>query len=343
MTKQKLNIINSDVLLTKKFEPSEFVIHSLIPKSGITIISGNPGSCKSWILLEIAKAIGSGHRLFKIEKEKIESPQDVEEKMRFSTEQSSILYLDEETTFPELQRRWSKIKPPKFTQVDFMSMEGWKIDREDHKKMLLEIVKKRNYKVVIFDSLIDFHSRSENDATDAQFIIDCLREFTRIGVTVLLAHHQRKEIMGLWKDKDPSQMLRGSSAILGGLDSLIAIEKMEESSKKIVLTITQAKLRQGRKLDPFRIDLIDEDDVIKFEHKGELMTEISKREELKELIIKFIEEEANGNTYQAEVVGYFKMKAFGEKTIIRSWKEMKEEEVIVPTETIGKITYYQLK
>ena len=338
---KRLNIVSSDKLLKKKFPAFEFIVNGLIPEGGITIISGNPSCGKSWILLEIAKKVGSGHKLFNLPYKGITSSQEIEEQLKFDVKQYPILYLDEETTFPEIQRRWAKLQPPKFTQVDFMSMEGWKIDKEQDKEKLLDLIKKRKYKLVIFDSLIDFHSRNENDATDAQLIIDCLRSFTRENVTVLVTHHHRKEIIGTWKNPDLSQMLRGSSAILGGIDSLLAIEKIEETAKRMTLTITQAKLRQGKKLEPFRIDILDNKDRTEFKYIKEIKSESTKKEELKELIVIFLEE--TGSHYMAEIIEQFLPQQFGEKTIKRSWKELKDDEIVILKEKIGTKSYYELK
>ena len=85
------------------------------------------------------------------------------------------------------------LEPPPITLTDFMSLQGFKIDSDDDRKALMELCLARNYGLVIFDSLIDLHSRNENSAQDIQTIIAGFREFSKKGITVLICHHLRKE------------------------------------------------------------------------------------------------------------------------------------------------------
>lgn len=56
--------ISVDELLRKEFEADSWLVEGLIPKNGITVISGNPASFKTWLILLLAKHIAEGEALF---------------------------------------------------------------------------------------------------------------------------------------------------------------------------------------------------------------------------------------------------------------------------------------
>ena len=48
--------------------------------------------------------------------------------------------------------------------IHYLSQSGIKVDLETSLEMIIEIVKERNIKLVILDSLIRVHEQDENDA-----------------------------------------------------------------------------------------------------------------------------------------------------------------------------------
>jgi len=302
-------VIKSDKLLKMESPEAEFLVENLIPSSAITILAGNPGSGKSWLLLEIAKSVASNELLFG----------------KFNTKEVKVLYIDEESPLSEIQRRWRMLRPPPVTLVDFMPLQGFKIDNPEQRKALLSFTDWRNYKLIIFDSLRDIHSKNENDSQQTQELIDCFREFTRKGITVLISHHNRKE--SFFNPREPSQILRGSTAILAGIDSLLSVENPKFTKQVIELVISQPKLRQGKPTSPFKVNLIEEEKKMKFKYTGEIEEETTKVERTKEAIIKLLKE---GEKYQKEIVESLIPLYFSERTINRAIKELKENKTIKP-------------
>jgi archaellum biogenesis ATPase FlaH len=300
LTPLNWKVIKGDDLLKTELPEVEFLVEGLIPKGGITMLVGNPSSGKSWLMLEIAKTVASNKLLFG----------------KFKTKESRVLYIDEETPFLENKRRWSKLNPAPITLVDFMAMQGFRIDNDEQRKALLDFIGWRNYNLIIFDSLRDIHSLNENDSLEAQRLIDCLKELTKKGASVLVSHHQRKE--RFMDSKDPSQMLRGSSAILAGIDSLLSIENPK--STQLELVISQSKLRQGKPISPFRVNLVEEEGKMRFEFIGEIETEITKLERTKEAVSGLLKEKER---YQTEIIQTLIPLYFSERTIIRAIEELK--------------------
>lgn len=313
-------VIKAEQLSKMELSEPEFLVEGLIPKEGITILAGNPASGKSWLLLEIAKCISSNQFLFD----------------KFGTKEARVLYVDEEVNLGETKRRWDKLNPPYMTLTDFMNLQGFQIDDKEQRKGLLDLCVWRDYGMVIFDSLRDINSLNENDSLGAKILMDYFKEFTKRGITILISHHNRKE--SFLNPKEPSQVLRGSTAILANLDSLLAVENVRKTEQTIELIITQSKLKQGKSMSPFKLNLIEEDGKMKFEYGGEIEDEVRKLEKTKEAIIELLK---HGERYTGEIVHTLIPLYFKERTIKRAITELKEAHTIKPRKE-GQRTYYSL-
>ena len=303
-------VVKVNNFLRMELPETEFLVEKLIPAGSISLLLGNPSCGKSWILLELAKCVGSNQSLFG----------------KFETKEAKVLYIDEESSKTEIQRRLKMLNIPPVTLVEFMPMNGFKIDNNDQRKGLLDFCNYRGYKLVIFDSLRDIHSLNENDSNETQKLIDYFREFTRKGITIVISHHQRKESFSGWHHKESiNQSLRGSSAILGGLDCLLAVKKTEETPERISFTITQGKLRQGKYNSPFSVDLIEENGLMRWEYKGEIREEVKITKKIKKEILKLLEGEEK---YRKEIVDSLILLYFKKRTIDRAIKELKEEKAV---------------
>jgi len=319
-------VIEGKQIPNMTLEEAKFQVEYLIPKEAISILLGHPGSCKTWLLLEIGKAVSTGNPLFG----------------KFKTIQAKVLYIDEESPVIEIQRRWNlllKKLEKELDSLDFLPMAGFRIDIPESRESLLDFVKKRGYTFLIFDSFRDLHALNENSSQEAQELINGFRQFTRNGITVLISHHQRKDFF--LSSKDPNQAIRGSSGILAGIDSLIGIESKKQAEEKIEIRLTQSKLRQGKSLGPIQVNLLEEDGQLKFEYGGEIETETTKLENTKEAIKKLLEQ--NGQMYQAEIIETLVPQYFAPKTITRAIKDLKENKEIQPKPGEGRKIYYSMK
>jgi len=70
--------------------------------------------------------------------------------------------------------------------------------------------------LIIFDSLIRFHSAEENSATEMAEVMQNLRALANVGATVLVLHH---------KPKAEGAHYRGSSDIAGGVDTAFSVSR----------------------------------------------------------------------------------------------------------------------
>jgi archaellum biogenesis ATPase FlaH len=80
---------------------------------------------------------------------------------------------------------------------------------------LLQAARER-HPLIIFDSLIRFHSADENSATEMAAAMQDLRALANAGATVILLHHRAKS---------ETSRYRGSSDIAGGVDLAISVSR----------------------------------------------------------------------------------------------------------------------
>lgn len=318
---RRWRIINGRKLLEMDIPGVEFIVEKILPLFGIIMICGDPGCGKSWFALELAKCLSTGTPLFG----------------RFNVKASKILYLDEESGIAEIKRRLEALGIDSFDAVDFMSFQGFKIDDPEARKELLFLVEHKEYNLVIFDSLRDIHTKNENDSKEMQEIIDCFREFVRKGVTVLVLHHNRKEDNS--QRKDPLQILRGSSAILAGLDCLISISSKKINEQIIEYTIRQARLRQGKPAPTFNARLKESGQKMDFEFLSEATEEkITKSDESEEAILRLLDEREH---YFGEIVRILSTSC-SEQTVRRTIEKLETAHAVGSRKGEGNKTYYFL-
>lgn len=296
-------------LLDREIPEAQFLVHGLIPQNAITCLSGNPGSGKTWILLEIALAVANGRKFLN----------------RFETEKTKVLIVDEERRFYETQRRLKKLLEPRTKDVFVSCLGGIKIDSKETRRKLIHFCLAKDIKFIIFDSLRAVNSEDENNSKEAQGIIDAFKEFTSKGISVLTTHHNRKE--NFLASKDPTQLFRGSTALLAGLTSLISIDKADNYGKRVELTISHAKMNEGETQPPFQVALQEnEEEKITWEFIREIEMEYSKIERAKEFILTILEGEEG--KYQVEILNTLKTQGFAERTLRRGIEELEKDEKI---------------
>ncbi|MBU1046881.1 helicase RepA family protein [Patescibacteria group bacterium] len=256
-----------------------FVVDKLIPKNGIIAISGHPSSGKSWFLMFLAEAVASGFDFLG----------------EFKVEQGSVLIIDEETYIAEHKRRLKLINVDSSLPIKISSQNCIKLDNEKDRKEIIKKIQEENTKLIAFDPFIAFHDKSENDSGDMQKIMEYLQEFNGAGATVIYLHHHRKD--GLTRQR-ASQSIRGSSAFSGRADSHIAIEKKTETEEDGVksekLIISQEKLRNGKRLGQFMVELVEKDGNISMLYKGEQESSILKKDIAKKEILEMLKNMEEG-------------------------------------------------
>ncbi len=232
--------------IVKELPPNKWVLDMLIPE-GMTILSSAPGQFKTFLLLALCKQISKGEMGFN----------------NFESKKRNILFINEEMGQRAMQDRL-KIIEGEAGNIYFTNLAEIKIDDA---KIVLEVCKKREIDLVIFDSLTRIHGLSENDADSVKKIFESLLVLMRENISVILTHHHRKA--PLFGKSNGSDEMRGSTDLLAQVDCHLAIDTVAVDKSYIIMR--QLKLRQAENMQDFRVDIVKNKETgkISFQHRGQ--------------------------------------------------------------------------
>lgn len=261
--------IRIDKLLETKHE-TKWIIRDLLPDRSITILSGDPGSFKTWSTLHFAISIASGGLVYD----------------HFQTIKNNVLIIDEEDGIALLQQRLLALSADKDSNIFFMIMTNFKCDNQKDIDELKRHIKRHHIGVIIMDSLIRIHSGEENNAKDIAKMFEVLRYLTTLGVTILINHHHRKR--GPEQQYDSSPM-RGSGDILAAIDC-----HLQTRRKGNVLQIIQTKNRFQQEIKSFSVELVAQNDKMAFLYLDEIVLPEDKTEQAEVEILKLLKSQKYG-------------------------------------------------
>lgn len=251
-----------DSLLQHNFPPARWIVDGLIPSEGLTIMSAMPGSFKTWIMLEIALCVAQGRKLFD----------------QYNTELVGVLIVDEESGARMLHERFKKLHASEGLPISYFSREGHKISQE-YVDSLISVCLANDVGLVIFDSLVRLHQGDENTSRDMAELFNLFKQLADNGISVLIAHHNRKSTPGSY---NPSGDMRGSSDILAAVDCHLAVHRDKNSE---YVEIRQTKNRYERELSPFKLRFTEAKGYSEFQFVGTIQTKDERRGYLKQAII----------------------------------------------------------
>ena len=277
---EKLQIQSLSSLLLKQFPASKWLVENLVPESGLILMSAAPASFKTWLALEISLCVADGEPLFGI----------------FRTNQGNVLICDEESGDRMLQDRFKKLgakiaeNPWEEKQIYYLSRIGRQVD-DGYIKELLAECKKHDIKLIIFDSLVRFHTARENDSVEMAKILNLFKSLNDNGIATLILHHNRKSGGGV---RGGGEMVRGSSDILASCDVHLSVNRR---NRKII--ISQTKNRYMEEIKPFSVELkVLNENSSKFEFIGEESDRDNQMAELKDIVLQEVTESPGINKSQ---------------------------------------------
>lgn len=309
---EKINneiISYSDLIKTKN--NISYIVEKLIPKESIAIISGYPGSYKTWICLHIAISVTQGLLVFE----------------KFSTEKTNILIIDEENSVSLLKNRLECLSDKKSLNIYFMVMNNFKATEENISN-IKKIIKLKRIGFIIIDSFIRVLDGEENSAKDVSKTFNELRKITKYGASILITHHHRK---GNEKQNNPNS-LRGSSDILASIDSSFSVNKKDNNK----IFIKQMKNRFSQEEAEFIINIEKEASLLKFKYARNLTTE-DIEETRKNQIFKIIKEGGS-----VDIGFIYEKSSLGKNRTGVILKELEEEEKITITTKEKNKKYYSV-
>jgi AAA domain/CHC2 zinc finger len=198
-------------------EPLEWVIDRLLPLSGLLLITGQYGSMKSLMALEMAKHVEDGTPVF---------GREVLRKI-------PVLYVDRENAKQTVGERRTGLGIPD-NAVRYWGdwLEGTDTPSLDDPRLAEFAIREKG--IIIFDSLQDWlEGANENDASEMTDVMRKFRKLARLGSGVIVLHHDNKSNVGY----------RGSTAIPANCDMALRVAKTEDG----VLQLREEKFRSCAK------------------------------------------------------------------------------------------------
>lgn len=185
-------------------------IEDLLPSNGVGILCGDGGLGKTWLAIDLAINVARGTHWMG----------------RLPTARGPVLYIDEEGGDVLIRDRLMKMgidrqsAPVDLLWLQFSDIQ---LDSAEGQAALRGLIRRFRLKLVIIDSLSNVHTLDENKASEMKLLARGLVGIARHEeCAILLLHHTRKA--GQYPGA-ASQMIRGSTALRGGVDLTLLITK----------------------------------------------------------------------------------------------------------------------
>ena len=193
----------------------EWIVPNMFAKGYASIIFGEAGSCKTWIVLDLAMKITTGMPVFD----------------GIETTPHKVILFEGDTTDVLIKERINKLKLKENDNFLYNNrynaeMAGIDLDLSSQKgrSNIENIIFRRQPDMIIFDTLISFIT-DEKDSVEMKIVIDFLRTLAnKYNCHILICHHARKRESGERRNKFDQSDLIGSSVLNRLASFIIATE-----------------------------------------------------------------------------------------------------------------------
>jgi hypothetical protein len=198
-------------------------VEEMIAQGSVTLICAESGTGKTWLGYYLAGCVAHGLPVIGLQ-----------------SRQSKVLYVDGENPLSVVKQRLFDLGIQE--TKDLMIWGGWALAPPPNPNSPLVVEFARQSKgLIIYDSLIEFHTGSEQSSTETRAFMRQFRTLANLGATVVILHHTGKA--------DSARQYRGSSDIKAVVDTayLLAKDSAEpEQLRKLSLSCFKGRLMPGR-------------------------------------------------------------------------------------------------
>jgi hypothetical protein len=177
-----------------------YIIPDLLPEAAITLYTGDSGHGKSLFATGMAGAIVRGGSFL--------DRQCVRRK---------VLYLDRENPLALVKKHLLDLHIERTSDLIYWGLWCEQPPDGPGSESLRDFARAEK-PVLIFDSLIAFHSGDEQDASETRRYLQYIRDLAAAGATIILLHHIGKS--------ENAKQYRGSSDIKASVDTAWLLEKL---------------------------------------------------------------------------------------------------------------------
>jgi hypothetical protein len=203
-------LVSAQALMEAELSPLEFVIDGVLPV-GLTILGGAPKSGKSFLALDIARAVASGTCFLG----------------KYHANAGKVLYITYEDTERRLQTRLlQKTSGGGVHLANLLFHYRWPDFEHRGLEQLENLVPHiEGVKLVVIDTLGCFLGAGAKQGYTHQYQVmaQISQVANKLGVSILVIHHTVKTKAKNWR-----QALYGTNAVSGGADGLMMLERIGE-------------------------------------------------------------------------------------------------------------------
>lgn len=261
--------IDGNSLMAQEYEPLQFSIEKILPH-GLFIFAGSPKVGKSWLTLDMCKAVSTGGKLWE-----------------YTATHGEVLYLALEDKFSRLQGR---LKQMKADNQDIsrlhLATASFGIENGLLEQIHNFIAAYPGTNLIAIDTLErirdggrdrDIYSCDYSDMTKLREITD------KHKVTLILIHHTRKMY-----DPDPLNTVSGSTGLIGAVDGAFVLIKNKRTGNNAKLTIS------NRDTKSFCFELRFDEEVCRWDFMGISLEEVEDEDALGFLLNDFLQGDWSG-------------------------------------------------
>jgi archaellum biogenesis ATPase FlaH len=295
--KEESKPISAFDLCAKEYIENEYYIDKILPKGKNILIGGKGGKGKSLFVLAMCLGCKSENSKFINKFETKEDP--------------AILYYDlENGEDRNSQRLQYMMKDQTFKKNATPFNFSFDFNKKDLEKELLRC---RDYDIIVLDSFRRFLQGSENDSEITNdFFLNFLKRLNEMGKTVIIIHHLKKVKLGEIDDEDLLDAFRGSTDIVALFDNAYLVTKGNETislnnkTMRFDLSINLGvKNRDGNISNNLMIQVTKDDTLRKTTFKSsEAKKMLNYKDKTKRDIIEFVKEQKECK--RKEIIAYIK-------------------------------------
>lgn len=223
-------------LLRRPPTEMDWLVKGLIPAKSWGFVAGEPGSGKTWLILDVALALATGRPLF--DRFPVPRPRKV----------LLILAEDDEDAvrqrFVQLIEGHAMLRDWVEDRIQLLVRPGLSLDELREDLELEKLIADEGIDVVIVDPFAEVFHGEENDKAEVQAALSPYSELCdRLGITFILTHHYRKS--SAERGHRLATRLRGSSYLVGWRRMLLTLDYKRD------WTWVEGELKNARSFDPF--------------------------------------------------------------------------------------------
>lgn len=192
-------------------EPIEWLVKDLIPAGGFSLLAGPPGSFKSTLALDIARAVSNGESLSLLE----------------PAEPREVLYIDRENSqiwATEKRRLLSIVDAPRLRWWGRKGRHAFSFGDPSFERWVEEVKP-----LLIFDSLVRFlNGADENSNTEVSAVMANFLTLKDLGATILLLAHSSAS-------KSADKLVRGATEIEAAPDVCLRCDRHANDARRVMI------------------------------------------------------------------------------------------------------------